>query len=65
MLDIARRDNYCCGICDGVVPVTISGAEYYGPTIDHVVPLAMGGDDTRGNVQLAHRVCNSRKGARV
>jgi len=31
------------------------------PTIDHIVPLAQGGDDTRDNVQLAHFECNWRK----
>lgn len=32
------------------------------PVIDHIVPLALGGDDTRANVQLAHFLCNARKG---
>ena len=31
------------------------------PTVDHVVPIAEGGDDTRANVQLAHFLCNSTK----
>jgi len=34
------------------------------PTVDHIVPVSEGGDDTRANVQLAHFVCNSVKGAR-
>lgn len=34
------------------------------PTIDHVVPVSEGGDDTRTNVQLACFRCNSAKGAR-
>jgi 5-methylcytosine-specific restriction endonuclease McrA len=34
------------------------------PTVDHIVPLDAGGDDTRANVQLAHRRCNSQKGNR-
>lgn len=33
-------------------------------TIDHVVPLTEGGDDTCANVQLAHRGCNARKSNR-
>lgn len=33
------------------------------PTIDHIIPLAVGGDDTRANVQLAHFLCNSLAGA--
>lgn len=35
------------------------------PTIDHVVPLDLGGDDKRANVQLAHFICNSRKSNRL
>jgi 5-methylcytosine-specific restriction endonuclease McrA len=35
------------------------------PTIDHIVPMAKGGDDTKINVQLAHFSCNSRKGHRA
>ncbi len=35
------------------------------PTIDHVVPLTLGGNDVRVNVQLAHFSCNSRKGGRL
>jgi 5-methylcytosine-specific restriction endonuclease McrA len=34
------------------------------PTIDHIVPLADGGDDVKVNVQLAHFICNSIKGDR-
>jgi 5-methylcytosine-specific restriction endonuclease McrA len=34
------------------------------PTIDHIVPLSAGGDDTKANVQLACFLCNSIKGSR-
>ena len=34
------------------------------PTIDHIFPISVSRDDTRANVQLAHRRCNIRKGAR-
>jgi 5-methylcytosine-specific restriction endonuclease McrA len=33
------------------------------PTIDHIVPLSVGGTDTRDNVQIAHLFCNLSKGA--
>lgn len=32
-------------------------------TVDHVVPLALGGADHPGNWQPAHRSCNSSAGA--
>jgi 5-methylcytosine-specific restriction endonuclease McrA len=42
----------------------VDGRRPLAATIDHIVPLAAGGDDTKANVQLAHRRCNTRKGAR-
>lgn len=32
------------------------------PTLDHITPLAEGGEHTPENVQLAHFICNSHKG---
>ena len=55
--EIAERDNHLCHICGEWV-----GAQEM--TIDHVVPLARGGSHTKDNIKLAHKVCNSRKGAR-
>jgi len=64
LADIARRDRYRCQLCHRTVDMSVSWPHPESPTIDHVVPLADGGDDTRANVQLAHLGCNSRKGAR-
>jgi 5-methylcytosine-specific restriction endonuclease McrA len=33
-------------------------------TIDHVIPVAHGGQTTLANLRAAHRSCNSRRGAR-
>lgn len=63
--EIFDRDGWLCGICgqpterDAVVPALLA------PTLDHVVPLAAGGAHSRANVQCAHFICNSRKGANV
>lgn len=55
---ILVRDQGYCGIC---------GEPIMEPTIelDHIVPLAAGGTHEPNNVQLAHRACNRRKGAKV
>jgi 5-methylcytosine-specific restriction endonuclease McrA len=41
------------------------GRPHHLMTIDHVLPLSRGGDDTPANVRLAHRLCNVRKGPRL
>jgi hypothetical protein len=62
--EIAARDRHRCGICRKAVPMTgVVVPHPKAPTIDHVLPLAAGGHDVRANVQLAHFLCNSTKGA--
>jgi len=59
--DIFRRDHWRCHICRRptrkreVVPHPLA------PVVDHLVPLAEGGDDTAANVATAHFMCNSIK----
>ncbi|WP_308424770.1 HNH endonuclease [Longimycelium tulufanense] len=62
LAEIVVRDNSRCGLCGRKVRLSYKAPHPLSPTIDHVVPLAAGGDDTRANVQLAHFGCNSRKG---
>lgn len=61
------RDKGVCQICGKPVDMDDKGwngcfgALY--PTIDHIIALADGGSHTWNNVQLAHAMCNSIKGA--
>lgn len=64
LAEIAARDGHRCQLCRRKVDMSLTGTDPKAPSIDHVVPLIDGGDDTRANVQLAHFGCNSRKGAR-
>ncbi|MGP3708498.1 HNH endonuclease [Gordonia paraffinivorans] len=64
-VEIFERDGYRCHICNRM---TRPDADYLHPrypTIDHLVPLAKGGDHTRANVATACRLCNSIKGDRL
>ncbi len=58
------RDEGMCMLCFTPVIIDIDEIKYR-PSIDHVIPLSKGGDDTLKNVQLAHFGCNSRKGNRI
>jgi 5-methylcytosine-specific restriction endonuclease McrA len=54
-LVVLERDDGLCGICgDDVDPMRFH--------VDHIVPLARGGEHTYANVQTAHPTCNVRKG---
>ena len=66
-----ERDGGRCWICgemtnledriireDGTV---ICGNDY--PSIDHIIPISRGGNNVWDNVRLAHRKCNSSRGA--
>lgn len=51
------RDEGLCGIC---------GTTVYGDFhVDHVIPLAKGGEHSYANTQIAHPPCNLAKGAKV
>jgi 5-methylcytosine-specific restriction endonuclease McrA len=62
LASLARRDGYRCGICSGPVDLYAEGG--FGPSIDHILPVSLGGDASPENLQLSHLVCNVRKRAR-
>jgi 5-methylcytosine-specific restriction endonuclease McrA len=64
LAEIVERDGYRCGLCCTLVTMSKVIPHPKAPTIDHIVPLSAGGDDTKANVQLACFLCNSIKGNR-
>lgn len=63
-----ERSKGKCALCGGQCDYTdyhykgnvfIAGNQY--PSIDHIVPLSKGGLHSWDNVQLAHRICNTKK----
>lgn len=62
LLTVAERDDWVCGICRKPVDGDLEYPDPMSKTTDHVRPLAKGGFHVWGNVQLAHLVCNVRKG---
>lgn len=56
--EILERDGNLCSLCGKEMSV-------HDMTLEHVIPLIKGGEHTHSNIRLAHRVCNSKKGARA
>lgn len=63
--EIFERDAWTCGICNTPVDQTLSYPDPMSSSLDHVVPLARGGEHSRGNTRLAHLNCNVRRGTAV
>lgn len=59
---VAERDGWTCQLCGDPVDPGLTVPHPLAPTMDHMIPLARGGEHTGTNVQLAHFLCNSRKG---
>jgi len=59
--EVAQRDNFRCYLCNEPVDMELPRTSRYGATLDHVIPLTKGGQDSLDNVRLAHWICNIRK----
>jgi 5-methylcytosine-specific restriction endonuclease McrA len=60
MVDLRQVYQHAHGLC-GICKQPVSLDTF---TVDHIVPTSRGGGHVFGNLQPAHRVCNSRKGNR-
>jgi 5-methylcytosine-specific restriction endonuclease McrA len=62
---VFERDGWTCRLCSKPVERDAQVPAYLAPTLDHILPLALGGLHEYSNVQCAHFICNSRKGDSV
>jgi hypothetical protein len=61
-ITVLERDGYVCYICgDPMMKEAKGGDVNLWPSVDHVVPLAKGGDHLYPNCRAAHLICNSFK----
>lgn len=56
--EVLRRDGHACRYCGGTAPDVAL-------TVDHVVPVALGGSDDSSNLVAACRDCNAGKASTV
>lgn len=65
-LTVFKRDGWRCKMCGCKTPMRLRGTtDDAAPELDHVIPLAHGGNHTYANTQCLCRKCNQAKGATV
>lgn len=63
--DIFERDGWVCGLCGETIDRAAVWPDVAAVTIDHIIPISLGGADAPWNVQAAHFGCNCSKHNRV
>ena len=63
--DIFERDGWTCQLCQEPIDPELRHPDSGFASIDHILPLSLGGDDIPANVQAAHLGCNLSKHNRV
>lgn len=63
--EIYKRDKFKCYICKVKVVLRTNNQDWKQATLDHVVPLNMGGHHAPYNLRCCCRRCNSQKGKRL
>jgi hypothetical protein len=58
---VYKKAGYVCGICNKPVDPSLDYPDPESPSLDHIMPLSLGGTHTWDNVQLAHLRCNVKK----
>lgn len=61
---VYARDLWICQLCGDPVDPSAKYPNVMCASLDHIVPLAKGGEHSYENTQLAHALCNSLKGDR-
>lgn len=59
--EVFERDNWTCHICEDPIPRGARVPDLDAGVVDHVIPLARGGEHGPGNWRAAHFYCNSVK----
>ena len=63
-IEIYERDGWICQICHTRVDKRLTYPSPMSKSLDHIIPVSLGGSHERRNVQLAHLGCNRRVGVR-
>jgi len=63
--DVYDRDGWICGLCDTSVDPSLKYPDPMSVSLDHIVPVSLGGMHAMSNVQCSHLFCNLSNNNRV
>lgn len=63
--ELVNRDGPDCSLCRKPVDLTVPFPHSKSPSVDHVMPRALGGTNAPENQALAHKGCNGAKRDRI
>lgn len=61
-IQIFERDSWTCGICRRGIDLLLRWPDPMSRSIDHILPISMGGADVANNVRASHLRCNVLRG---
>jgi 5-methylcytosine-specific restriction endonuclease McrA len=65
-LKVFMRDGWKCHLCGGMTDKSKRGSLHpNAPELDHIVPIAKGGEHSYANTACAHKRCNAAKSDRI
>ncbi|MDO5863415.1 MULTISPECIES: HNH endonuclease [Paenarthrobacter] len=65
LAEIWERDEGICWLCEATIDPLISWPDPKSMSLEHKVPISLGGGHTRANCALAHLGCNLLKGSKL
>lgn len=63
--EIFVRDGWICQLCHEPIDQAARWPNQMSASVDHIIPITLGGEHSRANVQASHLICNIRKGGRL
>ena len=64
LLKMLEQQRWTCPLCNQKISKEIKYPDMMAPSIDHIVPVSLGGEHSYANCQAVHLACNIMKGAK-
>lgn len=62
---ILRKTATVCALCGLPLDNTLKHPDPMSTSVDHIIPVALGGRSSLDNLQATHLICNMRKGKKI